>query len=123
MIYFLSRTGNIQHIVNKLINIKCVGLDSEMKVTSPYLLLTYTDKLGEIPEKVDDFLINNHSYCKGVIASGNSNFGINYFCGSANKINEKYNIPIIHKIELRGYDSDLDIVRQAYKSIIEGDNN
>lgn len=121
MIVFASRTGNVRHIVGKLDkSIPTMELSNDLVMNQPYLLFTYTDGLGEVPKEVWRFLNNdnNAKYLKGVIASGNSNFGHNVFCGSAEKINEQYNVPIIRKIELRGFDSDIKAIEDKYKTII-----
>lgn len=119
MIYYKSRTGNVRSIVNKLINIKCEELNDKLIVDEDFLLFTYTDGLGEVPEVVDEFMNINHKHCKGVIASGNTNFGHQYFCASADILSKKYNIPIICKIELRGFNSDVETIQNAHKSLIE----
>ena len=119
MIYYLSRTGNVKYIVNKL-GLPNTELTASTVVNEPYFLFTYTDGLGGVPSKVKEFLLVNYPHCKGVIVSGNSNFGVNNFCGAANKINQQYGIPIIHKIELRGFEKDYQYIRNMYNKIIEG---
>lgn len=126
MIVFISRTGNIRHIVGKLDkSIPTIELTEDLLMNEPYLLFTYTDGLGEVPEKVWGFLNNgeNAKYLKGVISSGNTNFGKNVFCGSADKISEHFNVPVIRKIELRGFDNDVKVIEDKYNTIIiEGEN-
>lgn len=124
MIVFASRTGNVRYIVRKLdksIPTMEVIEGAEQFISEPYLIFTYTDGLGEVPERVSKFLDigDNAKYLKGVIASGNTNFGHNVFCFSADVISEKYNVPIINKIELRGYDKDIKIIEEAYEKIIK----
>lgn len=117
MIVYASRTGNVQYIVNQL-DIPSVKIHDELIVEESYLLFTYTDGLGNVPKDVAKFISHNYHNCKGVIASGNSNFGKNVFCASADKLNEMYNIPVIHKIELRGFKKDYDLIVEKYKLII-----
>lgn len=119
MIYYKSRTGNVKSIINKLSNIKCEELDNNLLVNEPFFIFTYTDNLGEVPKVVDEFMKLNYQYCKGVIASGNTNFGNEYFCASADILSKKYHIPIICKIELRGFNSDIQKIQQEHKSLIE----
>lgn len=124
MIVFASRTGNVRYIVRKLdksIPTMEIIEGAEQFISKPYLIFTYTDGLGEVPERVSKFLDigDNAKYLKGVIASGNTNFGHNVFCFSADVISEKYNVPIINKIELRGYDKDIKIIEEAYEKIIK----
>jgi len=120
MIIYASRTGNVRYIVSRL-DLPSIEIVEGLKVNEPYLIFTYTDKLGEVPKMVEDFLQQNYQHCKGVIASGNSNFGINLFCGSANKISSQYNIPIVHKVELRGFQHDYDLIVEAYNKLIKGE--
>lgn len=120
MIVYASRTGNVKYIVDKLklpsVNIKDVDMINEN-----FILFTYTDGLGLVPPLVEEFLLLNHSKCVGVIASGNKNFGNNNFCGSADKINHKYGIPIIRKLDLRGQPSDYEYIIEHYNLLFGGD--
>ena len=120
MIVFASRTGNVRYIVSKL-NLPSIEITESLTIKEPYLIFTYTDKLGEVPKKIEDFLQQNHQYCKGVIASGNSNFGDKMFCESADKISKQYNIPIVHKVDLRGYQHDYDLIVEEYNKLIKGE--
>jgi len=119
LIVFASRTGNVRYIVNKL-NLPSIEINDELTITIPYFIFTYTDGLGDVPKVIEHFLQRNHTLCRGVIASGNTNFGINNFCGSADKISKKYNIPIIHKVELRGFNHDYLKIIDEYNKLIEG---
>lgn len=118
MIAFASRTGNIRYIISKL-GLPNIEIHEGLILNEPFLLLTYTDGLGEVPAIVENFLKNNATLCKGVIASGNSNFGHSYFCRSADIIHEKYGIPIVQKLELRGFQKDYDTIIQYYYEVIE----
>lgn len=120
MIVYSSRTGNVRYIVSKL-NLPSIEITDNLIIEEPYLIFTYTDGLGDVPKKVLEFLQHNYSYCKGVIASGNSNFGHNVFCASADKISSQFNVPIIHKIELRGFQHDYDVIVEQYNKIIKGE--
>lgn len=120
MIIYSSRTGNNKYIVNQL-QLPSSELTSSTVVSEEFMLLTYTDGLGTIPKVVSDFMINNHSLCKGVIASGNMNFGVNLFCASADKINELYGIPIIRKLDLRGNKQDYESIINQYNKIFKED--
>lgn len=116
MIAFASRTGNVRFIVGEL-NVPSVEITSDTVMNDMYILFTYTDGLGNIPPIVEDFLKDNHQLCLGVFASGNRNFGLDKFCGSANKISEKYGIPTLHKMELRGTPTDFEILREKYNNL------
>lgn len=120
MIVFASRTGNIRNIISKLPSIHSVELEDDMLISKPYFIFTYTDGLGDVPSKVLRFLDNNKLMLKGVIASGNTNFG-STFCRAANTISLKYNVPIIRKIDLRGNSDDIKAIIDAHKIRIEGE--
>ncbi|MFP3918978.1 class Ib ribonucleoside-diphosphate reductase assembly flavoprotein NrdI [Lysinibacillus telephonicus] len=117
MIAFASRTGNVRYIISKL-GLPNIEISQGLVVNQPFLLFTYTDGLGQTPNIVEQFLLHNSQLCKGVIASGNSNFGQAVFCKPANTISEKYNIPIVRKIELRGFQSDYDAIIEFYNKVI-----
>ena len=119
MIIYASRTGNVEYIVNKL-NLPSINIRDVKEIKQSYIIFTYTDGLGLVPHIVEDFLNQHHMNCVGVIASGNTNFGINNFCGSADKISKQYSIPVIRKLELRGYPRDYDHIIQEYYKLIKG---
>lgn len=119
MIAYASRTGNVRYIINKM-KLPSIEIDKDVILNDKYILFTFTDGLGDIPPLVKAFLENNYALCEGVIASGNTNFGNNNFCGSADKISQQYGIPIIHKLDLRGKPSDYEYIINQYKNIMGG---
>lgn len=125
MIAYKSRTGNVRNIVGRLdSSIPTIELTESSVINEPYFLFTYTDGLGEIPPVVKDFLLSheeNRKNIKGIISSGNTNFGNEYFCGCANEISKWLNIPIIRKIDLRGNQDDITAINNSYKKIIAGE--
>ena len=114
MIVFASRTGNVRYIASKLIGVK-LEITEGLILHQPYLLMTYTDRLGEIPEIVGRFLETNAQRCKGVVVSGNRNFGQYNFGAAGDKIAKLYNIPLVRKIDLRGYQADYEAVQRFYE--------
>ena len=88
----------------------------------PYLLITYTDRLGDVPAKVSHFLQSNGQLCKGVVVSGNSNFGHRVFGGAGDKIAETYQIPLVRKLELRGFQADYEAIQQFYETRVKDEN-
>ncbi|MCD8502516.1 MAG: class Ib ribonucleoside-diphosphate reductase assembly flavoprotein NrdI [Bacillaceae bacterium] len=54
MIVYASRTGNVRYIASKL-NANPIEISEELMLNKPYLLITYTDGLGDIPVKVARF--------------------------------------------------------------------
>lgn len=123
MIVYASRTGNIKSVISKLDDIECIEIEDGLMVSKPFIIFTYTDRLGDVPDVVAKFLQKNYKHLKGVICSGNTNFAqINpvWYCGAADKISQQYNVPVLHKIDLRGYDSDIQTIKEQYKITIEG---
>lgn len=117
MIVFASRTGNVRSIVEKL-GLPSVEIHNSLIMNKPFVLFTYTDGLGQVPLVVNDFMANNHKLCKGVIVSGNINFGVNY-CKAGDIISQQYNIPLLEKFDLRGQQTQIENVIKKYKEIME----
>lgn len=124
MIVYASRTGNVRSVISRLENIRSVDIKDIDYIDEPYLIFTYTDGIGSIPPHVEEFLAVNSRYLRGVIASGNMNFGRAY-CLSADKISDKYDVPVVAKIELRGTKADIAKIKNFYKEMFKGkgDNN
>lgn len=120
MIYYASRTGNVRAILARLA-LPSEPIHADLQVNTPFLLFTYTDGLGQVPKTVEHFMRQAHPYCKGIIVSGNSNFGHDVFCAAGDKLRAQYNIPIVRKIELRGFHSDDEAITQYYKKVITGE--
>jgi protein involved in ribonucleotide reduction len=119
MIVYASRTGNVRYIASKL-KVVPIEISEELMLKKPYLLITYTDGLGNIREKVARFLEQNSKDCKGVVVSGNSNFGHTVFGGAGDKIAATYHIPLVRKLDLRGYQADYDAIQQFYETRVTG---
>ena len=120
MIVFASRTGNVRHIVSKL-QLPSIEITPDLRIHRPFIIFTYTDGLGDVPHVVASFMEKNYDYCRGIIASGNSNFGHHVFCQAANKLSDAYKIPIIRKLELRGFQHDYDAIRDYYSKQFEAE--
>lgn len=118
MIIYASRTGNVRSIVNKL-DINSIEIKDGLTINYPFFIFTYTDGLGDIPKVVTDFMEyeNNWKYCKGIVVSGNTNFGMNY-CLAGDKLSKKYNIPIIEKLDLRGQKNQLENIKRLWSEMI-----
>jgi protein involved in ribonucleotide reduction len=119
MIVYASRTGNVRYIASKL-KADTIEISEELMLKKPYLLITYTDGLGDIPAKVALFLEQNANFCKGVVVSGNSNFGHTVFGGAGDKIAAMYHIPLVRKLDLRGYQVDYEAIQKFYETRVTG---
>lgn len=114
MIAYASRTGNVRDIVLRL-GLPAVEVDEHTTLTEPFLLLTYTDGLGQVPPIVDRFMARNGPLCRGVAVSGNRNFGHRHFGKAGDAIAAAWRIPLVRKMELRGFQQDLEAIRQFYE--------
>lgn len=113
MIAFASRTGNVRYIISRL-ELPAIEIDETCVLSEPFLLLTYTDGLGEVPLKVKLFMEKNGTYCQGVIVSGNSNFGHHNFGRAGEVIARQWQIPLVRKLELRGFPEDYEAINRYY---------
>lgn len=112
--YYSSKSRNTAKFVEKL-NLRSIEIDEGLIVREPFILFSGTyarsDGLKAVHKSVIDFLKNNKEFIRGVVGSGNINFGQN-FAISADVISEKCNVPIFHKYELRGTEKDVKIIRE-----------
>jgi protein involved in ribonucleotide reduction len=116
LIVYDSLTGNVQRFVDKL-DTKTIKITPDLIVDQPFILITYTTGFGEVPARVEKFLMQNRQYIKGVIGSGNKNWG-SYYCGSAETISKQYYVPLIHKFELSGSQKDVEKIKQEVLNIV-----
>lgn len=120
MIAYTSRTGNIRYIISKLA-LPAADIDDIGVITEPFLLFTYTDSLGEVPFKVMQFMDNNGEFCQGVVVSGNSNFGPANYGGAGDKIARQWQVPLVRKLEMRGFPEDYEAIHKYYEQCFLGE--
>jgi protein involved in ribonucleotide reduction len=120
LLAYASKTGNIKRAITKLLDyIKVIDINQENSkrtiltidtleiktgeelIKKNCILFTYTTGIGEIPQEINKFIINNINHIKGVIGSGNKNWGLNY-CKACDLIFEKFNLKTLFKFELSG---------------------
>ncbi len=125
LVYFSSVSNNTHRFIEKLdrpaIRIPLrPRVDGMIRVHRPYVLIvpTYGGGVqeGAIPKQVTTFLNDptNRSYIRGVITSGNTNFG-EYYCLAGPIIAKKCKIPELYRFELLGTDLDVEKVNQGLK--------
>ncbi|PGF18852.1 class Ib ribonucleoside-diphosphate reductase assembly flavoprotein NrdI, partial [Bacillus thuringiensis] len=93
-----------------------VQIDEALVLDEDFILITYTTGFGNVPERVLDFLERNNEKLKGVSASGNRNWG-DMFGASADKISNKYEVPIVSKFELSGTNNDVEYFKERVREI------
>lgn len=77
-IAYASRTGNVESIVGQMDMDAVMIQDGSGTVSEPYVLFTYTDGYGEVPQEVETFLMANSMNMKGVVISGDTSYGEAY---------------------------------------------
>lgn len=110
---YASRTGNTEKLVKDL------GLDA-LKIedgseteANDYVLFTYTDGNGIVPETVETFLKNNHANLKGVVVLGNSTRHPNTFAAAGDLISKEYTVPVLAKVDTPLTDETVNEVKAA----------
>lgn len=122
LVYFSSVSGNTKRFVDKLetasARIPLYARDEPLKATEPYVLVIPTygggSHGGAVPKQVIRFLndVDNRNLIRGVIASGNTNFGEAY-CLAGDIISQKCKVPVMYRLELFGTPEDVTAVRDG----------
>ena len=122
LVYFSSVSENTHRFVGKLgfptKRIPLLPKESPLRVDDEYILVVPTygggAVKGAVPKQVIAFLNNpdNRALCRGVIASGNTNFGQAY-CLAGDIIASKLGVPYLYRYELLGTPTDVDRVAQG----------
>ena len=99
---YASRTGNVQKLIDRL-GAEAVKIETGNEaVQGDYILVTYTDGAGVIPEVVEAFISHNRDGLKGAAVSGNKERHPDTFCGAADRLVEKYGVKIIATFDKEG---------------------
>ena len=120
--YFSSASENTHRFVGRLgyrsARIPLRRRDEPLTVGEGYVLLVPTygggSVKGAVPKQVIKFLNDSHnrSLCRGVISSGNTNFGEAY-CLAGDIIASKLNVPLLYRYELLGTPTDVVRVKEG----------
>ncbi len=116
-IVYASRMGHVEGIVNRhgyTAALKIV--DGTEKVEGDYVLFTYNDGHGETPKIVADFLAANPGV-KAVVGSGSMERHADTFNFGAIAAAEKYNVPLIAKLDLDGTEEDLETIKNGIAAL------
>lgn len=122
LVYFSSTSENTHRFVSKLgfptARIPLRRTESPLTVDEEYVLVVPTygggSVKGAVPKQVIAFLNNpdNRALCRGVIASGNTNFGQAY-CLAGDIIASKLGVPFLYRYELLGTPTDVARVKEG----------
>ena len=122
LVYFSSASENTHRFVGKL-GYRSARLplrrgDEPLVVDEEYVLVVPTygggSVKGAVPKQVIAFLNDPHnrSLCRGVISSGNTNFGEAY-CLAGDIIASKLGVPFLYRYELLGTPTDVARVEEG----------
>ena len=122
IVYFSNVSENTKRFVEKVtdhgVRIPLRPSDArDFSVDSEYVLVVPTYGGGAegpaIPRPVRVFLNNpaNRDLLRGVIGTGNTNFG-EHFCKAADMICNKTGVPLIARVEITGTPEDVERVKQ-----------
>jgi len=127
LVYFSNYSENTKRFVEKLdanaIRIPIRPSDAgDLLVDAEYVLVVPTYGGGNespaIPKSVKIFLNNrdNRKLLRGVIGTGNTNFGEHY-CKAADMISSKTGVPILARVELLGTPEDVQKIKQRLEKL------
>ena len=120
-IIVFSLTGNCKRFV-KMCEIPEEDVvylrDIDYNINFDYILITPTFGFGEVPVAVSKFLKENYRHLKGVVGSGNKNWG-ERFANASELISKEYNVPLLMKIELHGNKKDISEFKKIYLESVE----
>ena len=122
IVYFSNYSENTKRFVEKVtdngIRIPLRASDARnFTVDAEYVLVVPTYGGGNespaIPKSVKVFLNNpaNRDLLRGVIGTGNTNFG-EHFCKAADMICDKTGVPLIARVEIMGTPEDVEKIKQ-----------
>lgn len=123
IIVFYSKTGNVRRFAEKLRKrgFVCKDIHECSTVEEKFVLITSTHGFGKIPDAVEFFLKSNSENLVAVASSGNKVWGNDLFGKSGESIAESYNVPLLHKFQSQGFESDVDIFIEGVLSLGEMD--
>lgn len=124
LVYFSTKSEYTHRFIQKLgIDNTRIPINSRelLVVEKPFVLVvpTYCDTSGKgaVPQQVLNFLEReeNRINMRGVIASGNTNFGAQYAI-AGNIIKRDYGIPFLYRFELMGTTEDVANVQNGLEN-------
>lgn len=130
LIYFSSVSENTRRFVDRLSRAAAriplrPRLEPMLGATEPFVLVTPTygggAATGAVPRQVAGFLNlpQNRALLRGVIASGNTNFGAD-FCLAGTLISRKCAVPVLYRFELLGTEHDVLAVERGLDAFWAG---
>ena len=122
MLIVYDSLGKTEKFVKKT-GLPSIKLTKDLIVNEPFVLVTYTrggrTQPPQPPQSTFDFLENenNSNFLLGVASTGHRNWGKDRFARAGDVISQKYDVPLIHKIEMSGYPKDVEIFKKGVYKI------
>lgn len=125
LVYYSSKSGNTKKFAEK-VDATAISVASYLRyyqdgLYPPFVLVcpTYSGGTGykPVPKPVIEFLNKHKEKIKGVVGTGNTNFGASY-CKAADVISEKCNVPILAKVEVTGTKEDVELTRKKISELL-----
>lgn len=125
IVYYSTQSENTKRFIEKLgfDNVR-IPEEGMISIDRPYVLVTPTYSGGKlrnaVPKPVIHFLNKecNRTPLKGVIGTGNTNFGKAY-CLASRVIADKCNVPNLAQVELFGTPEDVDNVQRVVTALFK----
>lgn len=130
IVYFSGASGFTESFVNKLGMYsmrlpQSIKEAKEVSINEDFVLIVPTyeiknihgpnaGKVSYVPNQVKGFLNNenNSRHLKGIIGTGNRNFYTD-FAKAADVLSNRFNVPVLYRLELSGTDKDVEIVKEG----------
>lgn len=122
LVYYSSRSGNTRRFVDRLgLTAARIPIEPEAAMPAPHVPFvlitpTYADGMGRgaVHKQVIRFLNDpdTRRQLRGVIASGNRNFGDTYAL-AGDVVARKCGVPVLYRFELAGTDTDVARVKEG----------
>jgi len=106
LIVFYSETGNTEEFIEKTGLSSMEIITGSEEIDEQFVIVTPTIADGDVPDVVMDFLEDNKENVVAVAAGGSMAWEETY-CLAADRISEKFNVPILLKFEDEGTDEDV----------------
>lgn len=121
LVVYDTMSGNVRDFVAK-VGMRSIQLDETLVVDEPFVLVTYTIRFGQVPEKTQRFLQHNGHLMLAVATSGDKIWGDNY--GRAGRvISANYQVPILHTFEKKGTVDDVGyFIREVERIVVESNS-
>lgn len=119
LVVYASKTGNVRRFVGQIPLPRLEIITGEERVEEPCILITYTTGFGQVPAEVERFARGHPHRIQGVAASGNRNWGSS-FAAAADRLAERYGLPVLHKFELSGSLKDVEKILKEVRDAQSG---